>query len=168
MTENAWKVRPRAEYLRELPTLDVETPDSDRVPQELRDLARRHGVDYVLELKLETPAARYWLCTKGLPGPRAWGLGEAADRLTAPEAWVEGYVTVEPVGDGESHSYGPDQAGRLQALDYLNLLREERDRLDAECARGVTPEAEAQLRATRKEIRQVVKRLTRKGNPQDG
>jgi hypothetical protein len=162
MTENAWKVRPRAESLRGLPTLDVETPESDRVHEVLRDLARRHGVDYVLESKLETPTARYWLCTKGLPGPCAWGV------LIAPEAWVEGYVTVEPVGDGEFHSYGPDQAGRLQALDYLNLLREERDRLDAECAREVTPEAEAQLRATREEIRQVVESLTRKGNPQDG
>ena len=167
MTENAWKVRPRAEYLRQLPTLAVKRPESEGVPEEFRDLARRHGVDYVLELKLETPTARYWLCTKGLPGPRTWGLGEAAG-LAAPEAWIEGYVTAEPVGDGEFHSYGPDQTHRLQALDYLNLLREERDRLEDECTKGATLEAEEQLRVTREEIGRVVKSITREAKPGDG
>src|SRR5262245_18186826 len=97
--------RPRAENLRQLPTLAVQTPDSPTVSENARALAKRYGISYVLELKLETPQARYWFCTKGLPAP---GTASAEQQIRAdmhfPESWIEGYVTMdlkEPNEDGD-------------------------------------------------------------------
>ena len=72
-------IRPRAEYLRALPTLRVSTPETDG--EEMREFCRARGFDYRLELKLETTEARFWLITRcvgeGIPG------------------WEEGVVIVE-------------------------------------------------------------------------
>jgi hypothetical protein len=63
-------VRPRAEYLRSLPTLRVSTPETDGV--EMQQFCRARHFDYRLELKLETEETRYWLITRcvgaGIPG----------------------------------------------------------------------------------------------------
>jgi hypothetical protein len=162
----ASKIRPRADYLRQLPTLDTQTPDSPNVPEDLRALARRHGVDYALELKLETPTARYWLCTRGLSAPRTVPAAEAGGPLPVqlPDGWVEGYVTVEPVpppagGLRDCWAYGPEQTPWLQGMDYLDLLREECSRLEVACAYEPRPATERQLEATRAEMRQVVAQL---------
>jgi len=67
MTDVNPTVRPRAQYLRQLPTLARQT--AEQLPPRLREAAGGKGLAVGLELKLETPGARYWLCTQGLPEP---------------------------------------------------------------------------------------------------
>jgi len=145
-------VRPTAEYLRQLPTLGTATPDSPNLPEAVRDRAPRHGVDYVLELKLETPRACYWLCTKGLPAPRA--INDGMDN------WVVGYVTVEPMipdedGNDDPYSYGPDFVKSLQGQDCLNFLIAKCKDLEACYEKAPTNQLAEQIEDSLEEIRNV-------------
>src|SRR5437667_7762164 len=112
MTDVTTRVRPRAQYLRQMPTLARQTPE--QCAPRLQEMARGKGVDFVLELKLETPAARYWLCTQGLPEARS-GL---------PRSWVMDYITPEyaQANGGwqmdEASAYGPQNTAWLQGNDY--------------------------------------------------
>src|SRR5437879_6530990 len=83
MTEVTPQVRPRAQYLRQMPTLARQT--ADQGPPRVQELAGGKGVEFVLELKLQTPAARYWLCAQGLPEARPG----------VPKGWVVDYITPE-------------------------------------------------------------------------
>jgi hypothetical protein len=109
-SNTAERIRPRAADLAQLPTLDVMTPDQG-VSEDARDYARAVGIDFRLELKLERPDCRYWLCTQGRqpqPGERL---------LSGPLAsWTVGYVIAEPLvpdehGEYEMFAYGPDDVG---------------------------------------------------------
>ena len=114
MTEVTTTVRPRAQYLRQMPTLARQTPE--QAPPRLGELARSKDISFVLELKLETPGARYWLCTQGLP--------EASPGV--PKSFVVEYITPEyPRPDGtweldDAAAYGPQNTPWLQGNDYLN------------------------------------------------
>src|SRR5690242_11461943 len=94
MTDAAGHIRPRVDYLRQLPTLKKMTPEQGS--EDLQEFSRREAVDFVWELKLITPEVRYWLCSKGLAEPRP-GIGEE---------WVVGWVTPEYLVSGGTGEFG--------------------------------------------------------------
>ncbi len=113
MNDVATRIRPRAQYLKQLPAQGQRRPDESGA----------HPV--ALELKLQTPDTRYWLCTEGLAQPEP-GL---------PRAWVVDYITPECLReDGswhfeETEAYGPQSTPWLQGHDYLQMLADEYERL---------------------------------------
>src|SRR5262249_34880178 len=111
------------------------------------------------ELKLETPTHRYWLCTKGLSEPTP-GL---------PDNWVVNYVTREKRGakngEWDMHAYGPDQLLTHQEIDYMNILRQEIDRLEAEQAQTPSSETARSLDETLKEFVSLAERLRQMKQP---
>jgi hypothetical protein len=122
----ATKIRPRPEFLRGLPTLKVRAAED--CTQRLRDFLREKGIDWKQELKLETPTACCWLCTSGLAEVPAWGGG----------GFVVGQVSAEyrqSDGTWEVVHYGPEDAARLQTLDYYHALGDELGRLQDEYKR---------------------------------
>ncbi|HEV3259528.1 MAG TPA: hypothetical protein VG013_21865 [Gemmataceae bacterium] len=76
----AAKIRPRAKYLVQLPTLAKMNPMQTMPPSPER--GEHAGVDFLLELKLVTSAAHYCLCTRGLSRPREFTLKEGAGKVT--------------------------------------------------------------------------------------
>jgi hypothetical protein len=153
MTEVTPIVRPRAQYLRQLPTLARQTPE--QAPPRLRELARAREIAYVLELKLETPGVRYWLCSQGLP--------EATPGV--PRTFVVEYITPEyarPDGTwelNEAAAYGPQNTTWLQGNDYLHMLTDEYERLQHMQDESPNWRTAQQLEITRDEMRQVVAQL---------
>jgi hypothetical protein len=153
MTDVTTTVRPRAQYLRQLPTLARQTPE--QAPPRLRDLAQSKDIAFVLELKLETPAARYWLCAQGLP--------EAGPGV--PKSLVVDYITPEyPRPDGawelaDSAAYGPQNTTWLQGNDYLQMLTDEYERLQRQQEAEPNWRTTQQLEVTREEMRQVVAQM---------
>jgi hypothetical protein len=152
-TENK-PIRPSADQLRGLPTLDTWTPDSPTWAR-LRDHSRAAGVDFRLELKLETRDARYWLCTRGADGP---GPGVLPN-------WVVDNVTVEPTGEGEVDlwAYNPAETKQLQEIDYMNLLKEEVERLYEQAEADPAPENLRKLNEVRAELTRLIERLREQG-----
>jgi hypothetical protein len=146
-------VRPRAQYLRQLPTLARQTPEQG--PPRLQELARSKDISYVLELKLETPGARYWLCSQGL--------AEATPGM--PRTFVVDYITPEyPRPDGtwelnDAAAYGPHNTTWLQGNDYLHMLTDEYERLQRLHAETPDWRTTQQLEITQEEMRQVVAQL---------
>jgi hypothetical protein len=135
-------IRPSADALRRLPTLDVMTPDD--WPESLRERARQADVDFRLELKLETRDRKYWLCTRGADKLRPGVLRE----------WVVGYVIMEskdPRRKGEMMPYGPEATDELQDIDYVNLLREQIDLLAEQFAEEPSEECREKLDAAKRE-----------------
>ena len=153
MTETTTKVRPRAQYLKQLPTLARQTPE--QCSPRLQELAKGKGIDFVLELKLETPTARYWLCTQGLPEGRP-GL---------PRSCVTEYITPEyalPSGGwhlDDAAAYGPQNTPWLQGNDYLQMLTDEYERLQHLHQEEHDWRVAQQLEVTQAEMRQVVTQL---------
>jgi hypothetical protein len=155
MSEVTARVRPRAQYLRQLPTLARQT--AEQAPTEQQELARRAGIDFVLELKLQTPEARWWLCTQGA----------AEARPGVPRGWIVDYITPEyPDNNGgwradDSAAYGPQNTAWLQGNDYLQMLTDECDRIRAVHEKHFTWKTAQQLDVTQEEIRQVVAAMDR-------
>jgi hypothetical protein len=153
MTDVTTTVRPRAQYLRQLPTLARQT--AEQVPQRLREAAASKEIAFVLELKLETPGARYWLCTQGLP--------EASPGL--PRSLVVDYITPEharPDGTwdlADAAAYGPQNTAWLQGNDYLQMLTDEYERLQRQQEAEPNWRTTQQLEVTREEMRQVVAQM---------
>jgi hypothetical protein len=147
-------VRPSADQLRGLPTLDTWTPDSPMWAR-LRDRSRAAGVDFRLELKLETRDARFWLCTRGADGP---GPGVLPN-------WIVDNVTVEPTAGAEADlpAYSPAETKPLQALESMNLAREEVDRLHERAEADPTPENLRKLDEVRDELTRLIERLREQG-----
>ena len=147
-------IRPSAEELRGLPTLDTWTPDSPFWAP-LRERVLAAGPDAQLELKLETRDARFWLCTRGADGP---GPGVLAN-------WVVGNVTVEPTAEVEADLwvYGPAETLKLQGIDYMNVLREEVDRLYERAEADSTPDNMRKLNEARDELTRLIERLGEQG-----
>src|SRR5947209_5421116 len=153
MTEVTTTVRPRAQYLRQLPTLARQTPE--QAPPSLRELVRDKELAFLLELKLETPGARYWLCSQGL----------AEARPGVPKTVVVDYITPEcPRPDGTwwldtAAAYGPQSTAWLQGNDYLQMLTDEYERLQRQQEAEPNWRTTQQLEVTREEMRQVVAQL---------
>jgi hypothetical protein len=153
MTEVTTKVRPRAQYLKQLPTLTRQTPEQCGPRQQ--ELARAKSVDFVLELKLETPTARYWLCTQGLPEARPG----------VPRSWVLDYITPEYRQAGgvwqmdEAAAYAPQNTPWLQGNDYLQMLTDEFERLQREQEEQPGWQLAQQMEVTQDEMRQVVAQM---------
>ncbi len=147
-------IRPSAEQLRDLPTLDTWTPDSPAWAP-LREQTRAFGVEFLLELKLETRDARYWVCTEGAEQPRTGVL----------KNWVVGNVTVEPKARGEVSlmAYNPEETKQLQGIDYMNLLREEVDWLYERAEADPTGENRRGLDEARDELTRLIERLKKQG-----
>ncbi len=118
MSEVVTPIRPRAQYLKQLTTQERRSPRGHGQPA-----GSEPAVTW--ELKLQTPSARYWLCTEGLAQPQP-GL---------PKAWVVDYITPEYLPeDGqwrfeEAEAYGPQSTAWLQGNDYLQMLADEYERL---------------------------------------
>jgi hypothetical protein len=124
----AKQIRPRAEYLATLPTLEVDTPEKSA--DAVSDWARPLGVNYRLELKLVTDQYRYWLCTQGATTGQPGGVANL----------VVGYVTMESIepdehGECSLYAYGPEDTAWFQGLDYAHMLREDVEQLKEELAR---------------------------------
>jgi len=153
MTNVTTTVRPRAQYLRQLPTLARQT--AEQVPQRLREAVAGKDIAFVLELKLETPGSRYWLCTQGLPEARP-GL---------PRSLVVDYITPEhgrPDGTWEladAAAYGPQNTPWLQGNDYLQMLTDEFERLQHEQEQQPRWQTAQQMEVTQDEMRQVVAQM---------
>jgi hypothetical protein len=111
------------------------------------------GIDLKIELKMETPTCKYWLCTKGAdkPGPGVL------------PGWVVGQVTPEsklPGSKGQmGQPYGPEQADRLQDFDYLDLILEQIGLLEEELKRNPSDECRKKLEAARAERQAVINKL---------
>jgi hypothetical protein len=163
-TTTAERIRPRAAYLAQLPTLDVMTPDRG-VSEGLRDLARQWGIDFRLELKLVRPGCRYWLCTQGRqPEP-----GERRPPAVLIAGWTVGYVTADSLvpnehGECEMLAYGPDDVGWLQGLDYFQALAEDLTRLEEANERSYSHERQQQIVALLREQKEVSDQLRRLGH----
>jgi hypothetical protein len=153
MTEVTTTVRPRAQYLRQMPTLARLTPE--QAPPRLSELARSKDISFVLELKLETPGARYWLCTQGLP--------EASPGV--PKSFVVEYITPEyPRPNGtwqldDAAAYGPQNTTWLQGNDYLHMLSDEFERLQHLHEEEHNWRTAQQMEVTQEEMRQVVAQM---------
>ncbi|MCC6417905.1 MAG: hypothetical protein IT429_06600 [Gemmataceae bacterium] len=153
MAEVTIRVRPRPQYLEQMPTLDRLT--AERLPPPMRELAREKSIDLALELKLATPDARYWLCTAGIPEARP----------DVPRGWVTGHITPEysrPDGIWEMDeraAYGPQNATWLQGNDYLQLLTDEYERLQQRHADSASWQVAQQMEVTQEEMRQVVTQM---------
>jgi hypothetical protein len=111
-------IRPSPGYLKTLPTLRVLTPENGG--NAIEKACREHGVDYQIDLKLETEETRYWLITR-------------CGRKRVP-GWEEGVVFAEDVkpdenGEHKIVQYDPGNLKKLQRFDYLWMLRTELDRL---------------------------------------
>lgn len=143
MPSSTDRIRPRAELLRQMPTLARQSRPGE-------------GPDYVLELKMERPGERYWLCTRGA----------AASADGAPDGWVEGYVTPEyrcGVGPWEAgFAYGPGETSWLQGYDYLGFLNEEKDRLEKAHEKAASHTTAQQMEVVQGEIEAVQLALRRK------
>lgn len=142
MNEVVTRVRPRAQYLKQLNT------QARRSPSE-------NDPEVVLELKLQTPAVRYWLCTVGLPQPQP-GM---------PKCWVIDYITPEYRAKddswsfAESEAYGPQSTTWLQGNDYLQMLTDEYERLESENEDGSNWQITQQMEVTQEEMRQVIAQM---------
>jgi hypothetical protein len=144
-------IRPRAEHLRQLPTLAVETPEQGT--EDVRESAKELGIDFRLELKLVTDHYKYWLCTQG-----------AESLEHGPDSWIVGYVTMEclePDEEGEygCYAYGPDNVNWLQGLDYYHALTAESERLQEQYKKDPTDELERKIESTREEIDAVLRQM---------
>ena len=130
-------------------------PDLTEVAVDGNELAHGKGVEFVLELKLQTPAARWWICTQGLPEARP-GL---------PKSWIVDYITPEyPRPDGtwnleEAAAYGPQSTPWLQGNDYLQMLTDEFERLQRRHADEPSWQTAQQMEVTQGEMQQVVAQL---------
>ncbi len=155
MGNSANKIRPSPDYLRQLPSLTVQTRAQGA--EALSELCRQHGFEWSQELKLATPAARYWVTTRGL----------LEERPGMDAAFVIGNVTpeyVNPDGTWEPGlSYGPKETAWFQGKDYYRLLSEEHGRLKEQQGREPSPELTGQIQATSREMEMVRERLHRKG-----
>lgn len=153
MTEATTLVRPRAQYLRQLPTLARQTPE--QAPPVLQELVRDKDIVFLLELKLETPSVRYWLCAQGL----------AEVRPGVPKTVVVEYITPEyPRPDGTwqldtAAAYGPQSTTWLQGNDYLQMLTDEYERLQRLHEEGPNWRLAQQMEVTQLEMRQVLEQL---------
>jgi hypothetical protein len=155
MTLTTSDIRPRPERLRELPTLETRT--MDQCTGLHRDLLQADGIDWVSELKMDTPEVRYWLCTKGLDHARPeWT-----------EGCVVGYVTPEyRRADGSwapGIAYGSTEVDRLQGMDYLHKLLEELRQLHDREKNDLSWELKKQIDATQQELYAVSQTLGYKG-----
>jgi hypothetical protein len=152
MRDEDRRIRPSIEFLRSRTELKVMTnEDLERqllcngwTPEIVAGLGIV-GADFQLELKLVTRDAEYWLCTQGEepPGSRFRKHG------------VIGYVTKMPLsrgGDGCWESYGPEEEGLLQDLDYRDLLKEQVDVLYERWEKDPSDENLELLEAARKEL----------------
>jgi hypothetical protein len=135
-------IRPSPEYLKTLRTLRVLTPENGG--KAIEKACREHGVDYQIDLKLETEKTRYWVVTrcggKVLPG------------------WEEGVVFAEDVkpdenGEHKIVPYNPGTLKKLQRFDYLWMLRTELVRLFDE---PWSWEREKRIEEVRAEIHELV------------
>jgi hypothetical protein len=150
----AENMHPHPDFLRGLPTLRVQTPADDG--EDWQALCRKQGIDYVLELKLETAHCRYWLIAKYV-----------AQSGSGFEGWQAGHVvreSLEPDEHGEHNMcpYGPDEVKLLQGMEYLNALKRERQRLEQDG--GTQPKTWEEVRsydAICKEVESVVKSFPR-------
>jgi hypothetical protein len=142
-------IRPSAEELRGLPTLDTWTADSPFWAP-LRERILAAGADSRLELKLETRDARFWLCTRGADGSDPAVLAN----------WVVGNVTVEPTAEGEADLwvYRPAETRQLQEIDYMNVLREDVDRLYGRAEADRTFDNMRKLDEARDELTRFIER----------
>ncbi len=144
------RIAPSAEKLRELPTLAVDT--SQNGTETLQQIAKAAGVDYRLELKLETKDYKYWLCTKGIEERRPG----------VPQSWVVDYVSREsksPNDDGtfDMVPYGPQETADLQRVDYMNLIKEEIEVLMERCEIEPSPEVLRELESARNELLKLLR-----------
>jgi hypothetical protein len=155
MTETANDIRPTPEHLRNLPTLAIRT--MDQCSELHRELLQADGIDWVAELKVDTPEVRYWLCTRGLEN--------AQPEWT--EGCVVGYVTPEyRKRDGSwvpGTAYGSAEVARLQGMDYLHKLRHELRGLRDREENDPSWELKKQLHATEDELYTVSQMLDYKG-----
>jgi hypothetical protein len=149
MSHDISRIRPRAQYLKQLTSQARRAPNEDDPPA-------GGGLDVVLELKLQTPDARYWLCTQGLSQPQP-GL---------PRAWVVDYIVPEyRLDDGswrfeEAEAYGPQSTPWLQGNDYLQMLADEYERLKHRYEEEEKNWRIAQeMEITQDEMRQVIAQL---------
>jgi hypothetical protein len=148
MSEVVTGIRPRAQYLKQLATQARREPDESEAPSD-------GGLTVVLELKLQTPTARYWLCTQGLTQPQP-GL---------PKAWVMDYITPEYLRDDgswrfeEAEAYGPQNTPWLQGHDYLQMLTDEYERLKSRFGKDENWQITEAMEVTEAEMRQVVAQL---------
>jgi hypothetical protein len=148
MSSKQRRIRPFPAELRGMPTLAVETADDGT--DDYRALARELCPDLRMELKLETPEERYWLCTRGLAG----------DRPGAPQSWIVGNVTIDFLSDesrGETTVYGPGDVVALQRIDYGRMIRKELDELCDAQEREPTTERANRIAELRGEFRRVYK-----------
>jgi hypothetical protein len=107
-------IRPSPAYLKTLPTLRVLTPKNGG--RAIWNACREHGLDYQIDLKLETEQTRYWVVTR------------CAGKVMA--GWEEGVVFAEDVqldenGEQKIVPYNPSTLKELQRFDYLSMLRTE-------------------------------------------
>jgi hypothetical protein len=148
MSESDSPIRPRAHYLKQLTALARRSPEEAQLPGEPA---------VVQELKLQTPTARYWLCTEGLAQPQPG----------VPKAWAVGYITPEYLlEDGtwcfeENEAYGPQSTPWLQGNDYLQMLTDEYERLkrQSEEQEETNWRLNQQMEVTQDEMRQVIAQL---------
>jgi hypothetical protein len=120
----------------------------DDCGEDLRDYCKKCGVNPVLELKLETPDARYWLCTQGA--------SKASGGVM--ECHVVGYVTPEYLDDGMwdfGQPYGPETVNWLQGMDYYRALGDDHRQFLEEHERTGSWEAAEQAAATFAEMEAV-------------
>jgi hypothetical protein len=115
-------IRPKAEKLRELPTLEQRVL-LDKSGKQLRAYCLEKQINPVWELKLVTSEARYWLCTQGLPefpGPY-----KGADLVAG---LMVGDVIPEFLNQKgkweQDKPYAPKEALALQKYDYCRQLFE--------------------------------------------
>jgi hypothetical protein len=167
-TSAARAVRPTADYLRQLPTLETITQDD--WPEVMEHVPPHRRRDFTLELKLVTAEAKYWLCTKGYPEPPTLTAEEtgAGYGLRQAEMYVAGYVSIEPRERGPGRAreflpYGPGETAWFQGVDYWRMLADECERLQRQLKRKHTWELDKQLEATIKEMERVDETLKRMG-----
>ena len=131
-------IRPSPDYLRQLPTIEVRTHESDG--EHIREYCQDSGFEFRIELKLETEICRYWLCM------RCVGEGFAD--------WREGAVIVEELdGECEMTAYGNENLKQLQRIDYCRTLKLELDRLLKE---PESSETQKRLSEVRQELNELM------------
>src|SRR5262249_17476046 len=100
-------LRPKPADLERLPTLQELTAAS--CPEDVQELAKELGIDFKLELKLETERARFWLCTRGA----------TECRTGTPEGWVVGHVTPQFLQNAGGVPGKPPLAATIYRLQKL-------------------------------------------------
>jgi hypothetical protein len=148
-------MNPSAEFLRQLPTLEMETETSweQTGPDDIVEFLDKEQVAFVLELKLVAGNRRFWLCTKGWAGATPHCFPSLIEDYVQPEFLNE-------QGHWESgEAYGPDNRTFLNGIAYLESLHSERERLESQHERDGSHETAKDLIATRAEIERVIAAL---------